>query len=231
MVELSSTKVGQSLVNEQLSFTLGDVEYSVRMTLRLWLELEEQNKKIIQFMKGKSMLDASAAICSYLSIYTKIDIDTLKTYFWLDIADAYITIFLACIPKMDFPLLHGKTDNQSPISWDYEGRTWYTWSHLLASKYSWSLETIENLYFEDGIAYIQEILIDDQLEKEWQWSLSELSYSYNKATNKSEFKSLPRPSWMTRLTKMKEPEVVKMPVSMMPVGNVIRWKQNEETLH
>jgi hypothetical protein len=217
---------------EQTSFTLGDVEYTVaKLGLRQWLELEEQNKKIIDFMKGKSMLDASAAICSYLSIYTKIDIDTLKTYFWLDIADAYISILLACIPKISFPLLHGKTENQSPISWDYEGRTWYLWSHLIASKYGWTLDNIENLYFEDAIALIQEILIDDQLQKEWDWSLSEIAYSYNKASHKSEFKALPRPSWMVGMNKIKEPEVVKMPVSIMPVGNIIRWKQNEETVH
>ena len=216
---------------ENPSFTLGDIEYPVKITLRLWLELEEQNKKIIEFMKGKSMLDASAAICSYLSIYTKLDIDTLKTFYWMDIADAYITLLLACIPKIDFPLLHGKVGTDSPISWDYEGRTWYLWSHLIASKYGWTLDVIENLYFEDAVALIQEILIDEQLQKEWDWSLSEIAYSYNKITKKSEFKSLLRPSWMVGMNKIKEPEVVKMPVSMMPVGNIIRWKQNEETVH
>lgn len=218
---------------ENHSFTLGDVEYPVRITLRLWLELEEKNKTIVDFMKGKDMLGASATICSYLSTFTKLDAEVLQSFFWMEIANAYSTIVLACIPATDFPLLHGNKEKENPASWDYEGRTWYIWSHLIASKYGWTLDIIENLYFEDAIALIQEIMLDEQLEKEWQWSLSELAYPYNKTTKKSEFKALPRPSWMKEMPKIsKEPEVARIPLSMIPQGKIIRWgESNEEIVH
>lgn len=218
---------------EQTSFTLGEVTYSVtKLGLRVWLELEEINKKIIEAMKGKSMLEASSLICSYLSVITKLEEDKIKTFFWLDVADAYATILLACIPKTEFPLLMGKSDKPETFIWDYEGRTWYKWSHLLAKSYGWSQEYIADLYFEDAIAFIQEVLIDEQMDKEWQWSLSELAYPYNKATKKSEFKALPRPSWMLGMRKpAEEIKPVKLPVSMIPMGIVLEWKANEKTVN
>lgn len=218
---------------EQTSFTLGEVTYSVtKLGLRVWLELEDANKKIIDCMRGKSVAEAAASICSYLSIITKLDLEELKTFFWLDIADAYITILLASIPTIDFPLLHGRNEKIDPISWDYEGRTWYMWSHMLASKYGWTLEYIADLYFEDAIALIQEILLEDQLQKEWEWSLTELAYQPNKVTKQSEFKSLPRPSWMTGMRRVTKPiETAKIPVSMIPQGLILQWKKNEETVN
>lgn len=218
---------------EQFSFTLRDIEYNVtRIGLRVWLELEETNKKIVDYMNGKSMLEASTSICSYLSIVTKLDVELLKTFFWLEIADAYVTILMASIPKISFPLLMDKTENRDPIVWDYEGRTGYKWAHILAAKYGWSMEYIADIYFEDGIALLQEVMIDEQMDKEWEWSLSELAYPYNKSIKKSEFKALPRPSWMLGMQKMaKEPEVARLPVSMIPQGLVMKWKQNEETIN
>lgn len=216
---------------EQFSFTLGEVTYDVtRLGLRAWLELEEINDKIISTMKGKSMLEASSLICSYLFVVTKLDEETIKSFFWMDVADAYMTIFLACIPKMEFPLLNGRSDRQELAIWEYEGRTWYKWSHLLAAEYGWSLEYIADLYFEDGIGLLQELMIDEQLEKEWQWSLSEMAYPYNKATKKSEFKALPRPSWMMSANKIKHLEPAKMPVDMMPVGKGITWNNGHEEI-
>jgi hypothetical protein len=99
------------------------------------------------------------------------------------------------------------------------------------SKYGWTLENTENLYFNDAIAYIQEILIDEQLDKEWQWSLSEIAYQYNDALKKSEFKPLPRPSWMVGMNKIEPPKVERLPVGMMPQGLVMRWEQNEEIVN
>ena len=218
---------------EQPSFTLGEVTYTVtKLGLRAWLELEDANKKTIDYMKGKSMAEAAASICSYLSIITKLDVDELKTFFWLDIANAYITILLASIPSIDFPLLKGKTENIEPISWDYEGRTWYMWSHILASKYGWTLEYIADMYFEDAIALIQETLLEEQLQKEWEWGLTEIAYPNNKITKKREFKALPRPSWMVGMRRMTKPiETAKIPVSMIPQGIVLQWKKNEATVN
>jgi len=73
------------------------------------------------------------------------------------------------------------------------------------------------------------MLVDDQLEKEWEWSLSELAYSYNSSTKKSEFKELPRPDWMDG-KEIEEIKLIKIPKSMMPVGQVVRMDGTTEIL-
>lgn len=78
---------------------------------------------------------------------------------------------------------------------------------------------------DDGVALLQEILTDDQLEKEWQWSLSEIAYPYNPDTKKSEFKNLPRPVWMQKEIR-KPVKQIKIPASMLPVGIVRHFKMD-----
>jgi hypothetical protein len=64
----------------------------------------------------------------------------------------------------------------------------------------------------------QEILVDKQLEREFLWSMSEIAYPYNKSTKRSEFKELTRPEFMWQ--KASEPKRFKIPVRLMPMGDV-----------
>ena len=63
--------------------------------------------------------------------------------------------------------------------------------------------------------------MDDQLEREFYYGLSEVAYHYDAATKKSKFVPLPRPNWMR--PKVEPEKVVKTPIpaSMIPMGVVI----------
>lgn len=217
---------------ESISFTLENVEYSAtKPKLRKWLELEELSKKIRTDIKDGNVIEASNSICSCLLLFIDVDISVLKKCFWLDISKAYLSINLLCVPKRKFPILFNKIREEMEIFLDYPGRAWYIWANLLASNYGWSLEYIADLDFEDGIALIQEIILNKQLDKEWQWSLSEIAYPYNKSTKKSEFKPLPRPDWMTQIKKQTSIQSVKLPADMLPTGMVLRWEDNEKIIN
>jgi hypothetical protein len=122
-------------------------------------------------------------------------------------------------PRAKLPILTTKhTKEDKKLSWDYDGRTWNFYSHLLASNYGWTLEYIGKLGIDEVIAKIQEILTEEQLNKEFQWSMSEIAYPYNKSTKKSEFKPLKRPYWM--LAEVTEIKKIKILKSLLPIGNV-----------
>ena len=101
------------------------------------------------------------------------------------------------------------------------------WLHLFAKAYGWSSEYIANLEIEDGVALLQEIIVDNQLQREWEWGMNEMAYPYNQMTKKSEFKPLDRPSWMQK--KYEAPKKIKIPIHLIPLGNVITHKQYEPT--
>jgi hypothetical protein len=72
---------------------------------------------------------------------------------------------------------------------------------------------------EDALSKIQEIIVEDQLEKEFFYGLSEVAYHYDKSTKTSKFVPMPRPHWMR--AQPKPIQRFKIPVSMMPMGVVI----------
>ena len=73
---------------------------------------------------------------------------------------------------------------------------------------------------DTAIGAYQELSIDEQLQKEWEWGLSEVAYSYDSSTKKSRYVPLQRPAWMNPIIPKQLP-VVKMRKSHLPVGNVI----------
>jgi hypothetical protein len=88
------------------------------------------------------------------------------------------------------------------------------------------VKQISNLPVDDALAYIQEILTDRQLEKEFTHSLSETSYPYNKNTKQSKYVPLKRPYWMQPDFKnVEKKKVAPIPKSLLPVGNVVRMSE------
>lgn len=208
---------------------LNDNEYSFdRVGLRKWLELEEIRETFIEAADIGDTDNIVLSLCSYISAALGISVDILQEVPWYEVANAYAVIFAECMPRYDFAILKPKKNEpkKSKVNWDYKERTLYLWSHMIASAYGWTLDYISNLYFNDALALLQEIMIDEQLKKEWEWSLSEIAYPYNESAKKSEFKPLPRPSWMQEI--MPEPKKVKILKSMLPVGIVVKLgTQNE----
>jgi hypothetical protein len=62
--------------------------------------------------------------------------------------------------------------------------------------------------------------LEEQLDKEWTYSLSEIAFPYNSSTKKSEYKPLDRPEWMLPISPKQLP-VIKMRKDMMPMGNIV----------
>lgn len=116
-------------------------------------------------------------------------------------------------------------ETNEKIGWEYSGRTWFVWLHLLASAYGWSINYIEYLDIDNAIALLQEILVDSQLKKEWEWSMSEIAYQYNEHTKTSKFVPLDRPEWMQPISK--PVKKTKIRISDIPVGLVMKWDENE----
>ncbi len=193
-----------------------DVE---RAKLRQWFKLEDVGSSLKEAVERGDTQAVSLILCFYLSAASDEDIELFQDAPWEEVAAAFLEIRTLNSPRLRFPLFNTKDAGSfDTVSWEYEGRTWYFWVHLLAKAYGWVEEYISNLEIESGLAFIQETLVEDQLRKEWEWSLTELAYEYIKGSNVSKFKPLPRPDWMR--AKRKEPKKVKMPIVLLPTGNI-----------
>jgi len=139
---------------------------------------------------------------------------------WEHTLQLMLLIFNKTKIDTNIPLTRYQTKKEKieEISWNYNGRMKHYLIHILAKTYGWDDTYIKKLSVDTALSYIQEIFVDDQLDKEFTHSLSEIAYVYNKNTKKSEFKPLSRPVWMQK--EIKEVKKIKMLRSMLPVGNV-----------
>ena len=192
--------------------------------LKLWLILGSLHDKIIKAVEKRDRNRVSYLLCLYVSTAFAYPLDKLEEAPWDEVASAYISILSINNIKVDLPITKYRDGKYDPPFWDYDGRDWYEWSHMLAKEFGWTLEYIAELDVFDALHLVQEIAVSEQLRREWEWSLSENSVGWDKASKKSKFNPLPRPSWMT--TSTKAPETTRIPVFLMPVGNIISHDKN-----
>jgi hypothetical protein len=209
--------------NSSITIYINKKEISVtKFRLRKWLELEDNFSDFREAADSKDREKLTQSLYSYLSAALNIDTTVLSELGWYEVCSAFLTLKNFNAPNDKYPILKG-TEKSSDQSWDYKGSTWYSWAHSIAGKYGWSIEYIADIDVDDAIALMQEILVDDQLTREWQWSMTEIAYPYNSSSKKSEFHPLDRPSWMQ--SKHPEIKITKIPKFLMPVGNIIAGKQ------
>lgn len=202
-------------------FKLAEVEYEVTQAkLRTWLELELLRDKIIKAVEDTDEL--AKLICLYISTaLNNFNLD-FSYFAWIEIAYAFVCcehVNALQLNDLQFIKYLGKKENDV---WDYEKRGFWEFSHLLCKEYGWTLEYVADLNVESAFRLLQEILIANQFEKEWEWGLSENAFSYDKATKTSKFVPLKRPSWMEAVPEV--PKKVKIPVYLLPVGNVVSYR-------
>lgn len=149
---------------------------------------------------------------------------------WFDVFFAYSQVEdINRLPHgAEFAILKFPSEGGRDVPWDNPLRAIILWIHLIATTYSWSKDEIENLWPEEAIAYVQEIMADQQEDREFAHMLSEVAYSYNKTTKKSQYKPLSRPLWMI----MQRPEsaITKMRRDFVPIGNVLYPEEADEML-
>jgi hypothetical protein len=186
-----------------------------RLRLKGWLQGESLREQI---KDSKSTDEIVECLYSYLTLIYK-DNDWDKET-WMDVSELFYLGCEANLPTIPFPMLRNfdkAESNEAP--WEYINRSWYLWANTFASKYGWSLEYIAELEIDDAIGLMQEVLIDEQLDREWEWDLSEITYSYDTNTKQSKHAEYPRPQWM--LPEHKETPTIKIPKNMIPQGLVI----------
>lgn len=133
--------------------------------------------------------------------------------------------------RVNLPMLNAEKKDTQTAPWDYIGREWAWWLNLFASNYGWNEAEVAKLDIDTAISLYQEIQVDEQMEHEWTYGLSEMAYEYIPSAKKSKFRPLERPKWMlvTKANyKKKEPKKIKILASMMPVGNVVKLSEEDE---
>lgn len=183
---------------------------------RRWIELEELKDKIIRAVGENSsefpkhLVDFLSTALPFSSLFNRLP--------WIYPMKAFVFLLKATSLDLDIPIAKGSGGNQRKDNWDYEGRTWHLYSHILADAYGWTLEYIANLPVLEALSKVQEILTEKQLDKEFDWMQSEVAYRYDKASKKSYLQKLNRPAWMR--PHMETIQRKKMPRYLIPVGAV-----------
>lgn len=205
-----------------MTIKIGEGEYEyTRPSLKKWLVLEDIHTSVNKAVDNHERDSIAQYMTSLVSTALLVPAPKIDERPWYEVVLAYFNISEANLPLNDVPILRTKVKEKVDV-WDYDQRTWYVWSHLFAEEYGWTLDYIADLDVDDAIGLAQEIAIEDQLNKEWEWMLSEIPYQA-----KEGFKELPRPDWM-RYSK-KAPVIPKLKIrkDFMPVGNVIRYQTPE----
>jgi hypothetical protein len=185
---------------------------------RKWIELEEIKEKIIKAIEEKEQ-QFPDLVFEYLSIAFDVPKQYFEGRYWEEVMRWFSLFSVINLPPINLPLISTPYNKKSKKDdWDYPGRTWPMYCHLLAEKYGWSIEYIAKLTVTDALALVQEVLTDEQLNKEFLWGMSDKSATYDTKTKTTKFNDLPRPYWMKK--KIEPPKKIIMPANLLPVGNV-----------
>ena len=191
-----------------------------RATFKKWLEFEDIRSRIKDAADQSENEKVSDLLCSYLSAaLCRGKWDKLP---WEAVLNDYAFVVNLHTPSKDFRIFSTKMENSE---FRINDSSWYAWSSIMAKSYGWSLEYIAELSIDDAISLIQETLYDMQLEREWEWALSEKSVHYDSKTKTSKFRGLDRPEWMQEKKKPIEVPKTKIRADMIPPGIIIRWNE------
>lgn len=210
----------------------------IRPGLRKWLVAEEIRDTIFESADKKDSSGFVSGIYSFLSALAFVDEKEFENIPWYEVLEAYYLVSIENAPRLDLSIIKAekKTDRGLPDAWEYKERLWYSWVDALAGRYGWNIEYISDLDVDDALALIQEISLREQFDREFQYSLSEIGYEFDRASKKSRLKPLPRPSWMSKATNAVKDRIEKnqvnnvvkpLPPGFLPLGNVVLDGQSE----
>lgn len=184
-----------------------------------WCRLEDRKYEVIEAIEGSSP-NLPNIFESYLSVAFNIPVNFSKIP-WQDALEAFYKLHSVSSTVRKIPITDNQNSKKSEKDvWDYSGRLWYLYANIIASAYGWSEKVISNLSVDDALAYLQEILTDKQLDKEFVWQTSEIAHPYDERTKKSKFSPLERPYWMVKPKVLRKAPAI--PKALLPVGNVVR---------
>lgn len=185
------------------------------------MELELQKNKILKAVE-ESNDDFPDHLFAYLSTALHLSSKHYRKASWEKVVKAFYKTIKMTQCQIVLPIFSPSKEKLKEEPWHYENRDWHSYVHMLSKNYGWTIEYISNLKVEEALAKIQEILIDEQLEKEFLWTMSERSAYYDDKSKVMKMNPLPRPHWMSKhIDPAKELTVHKIPTGMMPSGNGI----------
>lgn len=213
--------------NLLLNIFMGLLKFQKQPRFGRWVRLEEQKNKILRAVEESSD-EFPNHLFDFLSTALYLPSHYFRGADWTKIVIAFYKSLSILSYKTTLALFEATKEKKKvdTVSWDYDGRAWHLYSHMLATQYGWSLEYISNLRLNDALPLIQELLLEEQLEKEFQWTMSERSSYYDDKAKVSKANPLPRPDWMNRhIDPVKELKVTQIPVGMMPMGQGLTVEQ------
>lgn len=209
----------------------GKLYTPVRLKLRRWIEFEHIQQEIGKAIRDQNVEEYERKLCILISFVLEVSEEEILHAPWYEQAQAYTEITNVNQVKR-IPIVQPSHESGRPVPWDYEGRTWFWWIHILSKNYGWSIAQVEELDIDEATALLQEILVEEQLRKEWEWSLTEIAYPYNSTTKKSVFHPLDRPAWMRGVAGVPLPaQKVRFHKHMIPVGRIIGEDGNERIVN
>lgn len=200
--------------------TLDGVDYDL-LHLGDFFKLEILRKKLKDHLNKRDIVEFKNDIEEIVFLQTR---NRFKPASFFERLQAAYFVTVSNHFIIDAPIFkpHKATEIEKIPSWDYEGRTLAIWINAFAETYHWSLFEILNLPLNMAVYLYQEIAVNTQLKREWEYSLTELAYPYNETLKKSEFKPLHRPDWMQDSPDTLIP-VTKIRRDMLPDGVVMDY--------
>lgn len=216
---------------DQIDLVLGDKQIVCpRGRLGTHLTLGMLMGEYLKKVEGRDPTAITKKVIQYIGIaLAKSEEETeelVGTLSFQEVAKAFLELWNFNCLETILPFVRkveGKKVKNPP--WYYEGREVFFWIHTLACAYGWAREEILELEPEEAMAYFQEIMVNEQLEKEWEYGLSEVSRTYDQSTKQSRFVPLKRPIWMVD----REIKVVKLLKKFLPLGVAITGGKEFET--
>lgn len=208
--------------------SLGGQTYVVlRARLGLYLDLEIVRSRFDEAVKTADNGGMSRGLADYILLsIPEVKLEDIWAVPWHEIVVAYaVLVNLNSVNSDEFAMLSTKQKAGKNVPWDHAQRLKTVWIHSLASAYNWSKTEIENLVVEEAIGYSQEIHADEQIEREFQHSLSEVAYPYDQASKTQRYKPLTRPLWMVK--RDRKELITKLDKRMLPVGKVVHEDSTE----
>lgn len=208
---------------ENKKVNINGIEFYIsRSGLKVWTNLGEIQKEMEIAVSTKQFTSYYKLATQFIDTVSSLPQGTVdwSAVPWFDFLEILSDTIILNSPTKKFPILEEKRKNEEKLPWEYDGRAWYFWLNIFAQNYGWSENQIEHLDIDDAIGLYQEIVINEQLQKEWEWGMSEVAYKYDKSSKTSKYQPLHRPIWMLPLAKPQQK--IKIRKDMLPVGNIIK---------
>lgn len=224
------------MTDQSVTIALGGREWTIsRARLGDFLRLQQARETLLEGVKSEDNRAIVGGLYAFLRVLlTDLTLDEFYAAPWWDVASAYVQIEnINIIPHAsEFAILRfSQSVGDDKVSWNHSLRSGIIWVHMIAKAYGWTKDYIENLWPEEAIALVMEILADEQVEREFFHALSEVAYEYNKSTKKSKYRPLTRPSWMVFGDRSKGVKKTKLRKDWLPQGAVIYPEGAEEIVH